>query len=54
MKIKVDDNNFVVINLDRGGRIVELVLAGHLIIKGNAVDTGSGNYLLYPWVNRIE
>jgi galactose mutarotase-like enzyme len=53
MKIKVDENNFVVINLERGGRIVELVLGGRLIIQGNTSDTGSGNYLLYPWVNRI-
>lgn len=54
MKLQVDQDNLVVLDLERGGRIIELVLAGRLIIKGDAEDTGSGNFLLYPWVNRIE
>ena len=34
MKVKVDDQNYLVFNPQIGGRIIELHLAGKLIING--------------------
>lgn len=54
MKVKVDEQNYVVFNPQIGGRIIELRLAGKQIIKGQYHGLDNSSYLMFPWVNRIE
>lgn len=54
MKVRVDDQNYVVFDPKIGARIIELRLAGKTIIKGEYNGLGNSDYLMYPWVNRIE
>lgn len=54
MKVKIDEQNYVIFNPQIGGRIIELRLAGKQIIKGQYKELSNGNYLMFPWVNRIE
>jgi len=54
MLLKLDSDNYLILDIEKGGRILELKLIGKIIIKANSTDLGSGNYLMYPWVNRVE
>lgn len=54
MKVQLDQQNFLVFDPQIGGRVVELRLAGKQIIKGQHSELSNGNYLMFPWVNRIE
>jgi hypothetical protein len=36
------------------GRIIELHLAGKTVLVETDKGTGSGCFLMYPWVNRVE
>ena len=41
--------------MECGGRITELVLAGHLVIKADEDrrDLGSGIFLMFPWISKV-
>ena len=54
MKIQIDDYNYLQIDLQNGGRITRLVLNGHTIIHASPPfsDTGSGNFLMFPWISK--
>lgn len=54
MNISIDKDNFVRIHPEIGGRIVELVLNGHRVIHAKEPydDTGSGNFLMFPWISK--
>jgi hypothetical protein len=54
MKVGVDEQNYVVFDPKIGARIIELRLAGRVIIKGEYNGLGNADYLMFPWVNRIE
>jgi galactose mutarotase-like enzyme len=53
MEIKVDSENHLTLN-PKTGRILQLRLHGKTVIKQAAENTGSGNFLMFPWVNRVE
>jgi hypothetical protein len=53
MKVKLDAQNYLVLN-SVSGRIQELHLSGVTVMKQNEEGLGSGNYLMFPWVNRVE
>ena len=53
MKLKIDEQNYLVIDPAKGARVVELKLEGRQIIKGELSGLGNSSYLMYPWVNRI-
>ena len=53
MKLKIDEQNYLVIDPAKGARVVELRLEGRQIIKGELSGLGNSSYLMYPWVNRI-
>lgn len=54
MKIAIDQYNYVKIAPEVGGRIVELVLLGRTVIKGEKpyCDTSTGSFLMFPWVSK--
>ena len=54
MKIKVNEENYLVLDPKIGARVLELKLAGKKIIKGELHGLGNSSYLMFPWVNRIE
>ena len=55
MQIKLDQDNYFWCELECGGRITQLVLAGHLIIKAgeDKSDLGSGIFLMFPWISKV-
>jgi galactose mutarotase-like enzyme len=54
MLIKLDHQNTLRIDPTRGGRLLEVRLGGRIVLRGDRETLGSGCYLMYPWVNRIE
>lgn len=54
MLIKLDHENTLKIDPARGGRLLEVRLSGRVVLRGDREGLGSGCYLMYPWVNRIE
>ena len=54
MKIAIDQYNYVKIAPEVGGRIVELMLLGRTVIKGEQpyCDTSAGSFLMFPWVSK--
>ena len=52
---KLNEDNFIILS-NQGGRIMKLVLNGLIVIQAQQPyeQLGSGSYLMYPWVNRLE
>jgi hypothetical protein len=53
MKIAIDDHNFLILH-PGSGRISNLTLSGKKVLAQTDEGTGSGMFLMYPWVNRVE
>lgn len=53
MKIAIDGDNYLVLNPD-SGRLTHVTLGGNTVLTQNEDGLGAGNYLMYPWVNRVE
>ena len=64
MALKISKaNSFFVIDLHHGAKLLDLVLSAKdgsavQIVKGEKTDASTfcsdGNYLMYPWVNRLH
>lgn len=53
MRVKLDDENWMELN-PKSARIVRLHLAGKTVLQQTEEGLGSGSYLMFPWVNRVE
>lgn len=53
MRVRLDAENSMVVDTI-SGRIRELQLSGKVVMKQSDEGTGSGNFLMFPWVNRVE
>lgn len=49
-------NSFLKLDLSKGGKIIDLILNNHIIIKSpNTSDfLADGNFLMFPWNSRLE
>lgn len=53
MRVRLDAENSMVLDTN-SGRIRELQLSGKVVMRQSDEGTGSGNFLMFPWVNRVE
>ncbi len=53
MRVKLDDENYFDFHT-KSGRISRLHLAGKTVLLQTDEGTGSGCFLMFPWVNRVE
>lgn len=53
MRVRLDAENSMVLDTN-SGRIRELQLSGKVVMRQSDGGTGSGNFLMFPWVNRVE
>lgn len=53
MRVRLDAENSLVVDT-QSGRIRELQLHGKVVLKQRDEGTGSGNFTMFPWVNRVE
>jgi|LakMenE18May11ns_1017448.scaffolds.fasta_scaffold5577951_1 hypothetical protein len=52
MKIAIDEDNYFIIN-PNSCRLINVTLSGKKVLAQLNEGTGSGNFLMYPWVNRV-
>lgn len=53
MRVRLDADNSLILDTN-SGRIRELQLSGKVVMRQSDEGTGSGNFLMFPWVNRVE